>query len=101
VFDLGEGLEGFVSNPLGGGVRGHPFRVLLFQFQQSLEEPVIGGIRYLRVIQDIIPMIVISDLLPKIVQFFLVVHGPGFLQAIQKGTAFERGSHSLDIYFKI
>ena len=33
VSDLGEGLEGFVSNPLGGGVRGHPFRVLPFKFQ--------------------------------------------------------------------
>jgi hypothetical protein len=67
---IGKGLEGFRPHPLCGRIRGYQFRPLLFQIDETSEEPVIFGVGDLRVVENMVSMVVISDLLPKGFDFF-------------------------------
>ena len=69
--DLGEGSPGLGTHPLAWRIRGNQIGVFLFQFQQPLKQPVIGGIGYIRIIQGIVAAVVVSNLFPEFVQFLL------------------------------
>ena len=70
---LGKGLEGFRAYHLCGRIRGCQFRMLLFQIEEASEEPVILGIGYLGVVQNIVAVVVVPDRLPKGFDFFFHV----------------------------
>ena len=63
--DLGELVGGRRTDTLRGRVCRHPLRVRRFQCAQLLHEPVVLGIRHLRLIKDVVAVVVLLDLAPQ------------------------------------
>jgi hypothetical protein len=61
-----EFLQGPGAHPLGGRIRGNPFRVPGFQVLQFPQQPVVLGVGDLRIVQDVVAVIVVVKLTAEV-----------------------------------
>ena len=64
--DLPESIHGAAAHPLGGGIGGSVFRVLLLQVHQVVDQSVVLKILQLRCIQIVVQVHMMLDLFLKL-----------------------------------
>ena len=58
-------VEGCRADALGGRVRVSQLRVFLLERDELVVEAVVVGVGHLRVVEDVVPVVVVLDLLPE------------------------------------
>ena len=76
MLDLAELVRGRRPDTLGGRVRRDEVGVLLLERLQLVEEPVVIGVRDLRVVEDVVAVEMVLDLLAQLAaRFWTVLDG--------------------------
>jgi hypothetical protein len=66
VFDFGEAFERLAADSLSRRIWRCKFRVLLLELEELTEQPIVLGVRDFRRVFNVVEIVVILDLLPKI-----------------------------------
>ena len=61
MLHLAKGIERLCTDALRGGIRGDQFRMFSFQRLQLAQHTIILGVRYLRIVEHVVAIVVVVD----------------------------------------